>query len=202
MGARVTSNQRNWVVFFAAIAATSIVSALFLGTAGSSDENVLIALRLSARLAFIVLLVIFIARPLQQMFATPFTAKLLRNRRLLGVTFTGIHTAHLGLIIYRAQVNSNFEILVYDNLLGMLTYTIIAVMFATSFNATARMLGAKNWRILHTIGLYWLVGAFAQTQLPDSLDHLADVNWLLIGLIFAALVIRSTAFLAGRRKAA
>jgi DMSO/TMAO reductase YedYZ heme-binding membrane subunit len=75
-------------------------------------------------------------------------------------------------------------------------------MFLTSFNATAKMLGPKNWRILHKVGLYWLFIAFTQTQLPDSLDELNNINWMLLVLIAAALVIRLTAYFAQRQRSA
>ena len=83
----MTSNQRNWAVFFAAVGLTAISSAAYLSIAGINDESIRVCLRLSARIAFLVLLVIFIARPLQQIFTAPATAYLLKNRRLLGVAF-------------------------------------------------------------------------------------------------------------------
>ena len=172
----------------------------FLATVGITEDNSKIALRLSARIAFVLLLVIFVARPLQQMFATPFTAKLLRNRRLLGVAFAGIHTAHLGLIFHHMRVVPDFDFNFVARLPGMLTYGVVFLMFATSFNATTRMLGPARWRILHKVGLYWLFIAFVQTQLPKSLDHLERVNWFLIAMIFVALVIRLTAYLAKRQR--
>jgi DMSO/TMAO reductase YedYZ heme-binding membrane subunit len=197
----MTSNQRNWGVFLAAIAATSFVAAAYLALAGSNNETILVTLRASARLAFVVLLIVFVARPLQQMFRTPFTATLLRNRRLLGIAFAGIHTAHLGLIIYRSRVVENFDFTVGANLPGAFTYAVILLMFLTSFDATAKMLGPKRWRILHKIGLYWLFIAFTQTQLPESLnrlDQLGAVTWAMLTLIAAALVTRLTAYFAKR----
>jgi DMSO/TMAO reductase YedYZ heme-binding membrane subunit len=195
----MTSNQRNWSVFFGAMAATSVACAAYLAAMGVSDDSLGVVLRLSARMAFIVLLIIFVARPLQQLYATAFTARLLRNRRLLGIAFAGIHTAHLGFIIYRARVVDTYEFTIAANLPGAFTYLVILLMFATSFNAAAKLLGPKNWRILHKLGLYWLFIAFAQTQLPESLDNLEGVNWLLLLLIAAALVIRLTAYLAKRQ---
>lgn len=198
----MTSNSRNWTVFFGAIAVTGLTGAAFLAVAGVSDENLRVALRVSARAAFIVLLLVFVARPLQQMFRTPFTARLLRNRRLLGIAFTGIHTAHLGLIIYRARVIDSYDFTIAANLPGALTYTVILLMFVTSFNATAKLLGPRNWRVLHKLGLYWLFVAFTQTQLPDSIDHLDGVNWAMLVLIAAALVTRLTAYFAQRQRSA
>ena len=105
----MTSNQRNWLIFLSAFAATALASIAFLSAVGVNDENSRIALRLSARIAFVILLVVFVARPLQQLFTTPFTAKLLRNRRLFGVAFAGIHTAHLGLIFHHLRVVPDFD---------------------------------------------------------------------------------------------
>ena len=86
--------------------------------------------------------------------------------------------------------------MVANNIPGTLTYVMMFVMFATSFNATTRMLGPRNWRILHKIGLYWLFVGFTQTQLPDSANELNGMNWFLVGLIFVALATRLTAYLA------
>jgi len=199
----LTSNQRNWIVFLGAIVVTSLAAATYLALAGSSNETILVALRCSARLAFVVLLVVFVARPLQQMFRTQFTAMLLRNRRMLGIAFAGIHTAHLGLIIYRSRVVENFDFTVGANLPGAFSYTVMLLMFLTSFNATVKMLGPKRWRTLHKLGLYWLFIGFTQTQLPESLDHLDQLepaNWVMLALVAIALVIRLTAYLAQRRQ--
>jgi hypothetical protein len=195
----MTSNQRNWAVFFAAAGLTAALAAAYLGLAGISDENLRLLLRLSARVAFFVLLVIFVARPLQQLFATPATARLLKNRRLLGVAFAGIHTAHLALIIYRVNQVPDDSFNALENLPGAATYLVIYLMLITSFDAPARAIGRKAWKILHKVGLYLLFGAFLQTQLPRSLDGLAEVNWWLISLATVAIVIRLTAFLARRR---
>ena len=196
----MTSNQRNWAVFFTAFAATGLTAIAFFSSVGIDDESSRIALFLSARIAFVILLLIFVARPLHQMFVTPATLKLVRNRRLLGIAFAGIHTAHLGLIIHRARTFDDFEFSLVTNLPGMLTYVVIYLLFATSFNATTKMLGPRNWKILHKVGLFWIFAAFAQTQLPDSLDKLDDMNWLLATLIVVAVIIRTTAYLARRRR--
>jgi len=196
----MTSNQRNWAVFFTAFVATGLTAIAFFSSVGIDDESSRIALFLSARIAFVILLLIFVARPLHQMFVTPATSKLVRNRRLLGIAFVGIHTAHLGLIIHRARTFDDFEFSLVANLPGMLTYVVIYLLFATSFNATTKMLGPRNWKILHKVGLFWIFAVFAQTQLPDSLDKLDDMNWLLATLIVVAVIIRTTAYLARRRR--
>jgi DMSO/TMAO reductase YedYZ heme-binding membrane subunit len=127
------------------------------------------------------------------------SAKLLRNRRLLGIAFAGIHTAHLSLILYRAEMIADFSLDIRESLLGGLTYVVIYLMFLTSFDATARALGRRNWRVLHKVGLYWVFIAFVPTLLPASLDQLTGANGIIILLTGVAIVIRLTAFLANRQ---
>ena len=195
----MTSNQRNTAVFLAATGFTGIAAAAYLGVVGTSDESMGAVLRLSARVAFIVLLVIFVARPLQQILGTPATAALLRNRRLVGIAFAGIHTAHLSLLVLRANQMPDFELSLTANYLGALTYLVIYLMLITSYDGPARALGSKRWKILHKVGLYWIFVIFLQTQLPRSLDKLGDVNWWLITITAIAIVIRLTTFFANKR---
>ena len=200
-GARtaLTSNQRNWTVFLTAMVLTLAGSAVYLNTSGVNDDNIRLSLRLTANLAFVVFLLAFIARPLRQLVTTPLTIAWLKNRRLIGIAFAGIHTAHLALIFYRAEEVPDFDFTITDNLLGAFTYLMIYLMFFTSFNATARAVGPKSWQMLHKVGLYWIFIVFAQTLLPESSDDLSDVNWWLLGATAVALVVRLTAFLAKRR---
>lgn len=194
-----SSNQRNTTVFLAAAGLVGVVAALYLQAVGGSDESLGLLIRSSGKLALVVLLVVFVARPLRQMLATPTTTTLLQNRRLLGIAFAGIHTGHLGLLIVKANLTPEFGLGIAANVLGVLTYVVILTMLITSYDGPARALGAKRWKILHKVGLYWVFAAFAQTQLPESLDDLAGTNWWLIVLIGIAVTIRLTAYLAKRK---
>ena len=197
----MTGNQRNLAVFAAAIGVTLLASAAYLGVAGVTDDNIRILLRASARLAFVVLLLAFVARPLRQLLPSPATATLLANRRLIGIAFAGIHTAHAMLILYRAQQIPSFDFAPSASIPGLLTYGIIYLMLITSFDRPARAIGRKAWKVLHKAGLYWLVFAFTQTQLPDSLNDLSGMNWWLVSLIVLAFVIRMTASFAKFQRA-
>ena len=83
----MTSNRKTAAAFVGAIILTCAASAAYLLTTGISDESISLALRVSGRVAFVVLIIVFAARPLQQLLKAPWTAKLLRNRKLLGVAF-------------------------------------------------------------------------------------------------------------------
>lgn len=197
----LTSNQRNFTVFFAAAGLVVLASALFLGVAGNSDNNIELLLRASARAALLVLLFVFVARPSRQLLVTPATAALLKNRRLLGIAFAGIHTSHLGLIFYRDNEIADFELNVLASLPGAISYMFIYLMLITSFDRPARAIGRKAWKVLHKTGLYWVFGVFTMTQLPRSLDEITAPKGIFLALIGIAVIIRLTAFFAKRRAA-
>jgi len=196
----MTNDQRTLVQFLASTALVASACVAYLATAGLADDNIRLLLRLTARVAFVVLLLVFIARPLRDLIKTPLTLALLKNRKQLGVTFAGIHTVHMTLIFYRAQQVPDFEFSLANNLPGMVTYVVIYLMLITSFSGPAKAIGPKAWRILHKTGLFLITAVFAQTQLPRSMDDLAEVNWELVGLLIFALLVRGIAFIARRGK--
>jgi len=196
----MTNDRRTLIQFVASTALVSAACLMYLNTAGWTDDNIRLLLRLTARVAFVVLMLVFVARPLRELIKTPLTLALLKNRKLVGVTFAGIHTAHMALIIYRARQVSDYEFSIADNLPGMFTYVVIYLMLITSFSGPAKAIGPKAWRILHKAGLFLIMAVFAQTQLPESLDDLSEVNWGIVGLLMFALLVRGTAFLASRAR--
>jgi sulfoxide reductase heme-binding subunit YedZ len=197
----MTNDRRTLVQFLASTALVAAACVAYLSTAGLADDNIRLLLRLTARVAFVVLLLVFIARPLRDLIKTPVTLALLKNRKQLGVTFAGIHAVHMTLIFYRAQQAPDFEFSLASNLPGMVTYVVIYLMLITSFSGPAKAIGPKAWRILHKTGLFLITAVFAQTQLPRSMDDFADVNWGLVGLLIFALLVRATAFIGKRKKA-
>jgi DMSO/TMAO reductase YedYZ heme-binding membrane subunit len=190
------SDRRVLGAFLGAFVLTLAVCGSFLAITGASEDSLGLLLRLTARVAFVMLLAVFVARPLRELIRTPLTLTLLRNRALLGVAFAGVHTAHLALLVVRVELFPGFDLLVARNTPGALTYLLMYAMVVTTFRAPRRAIGPRAWRILHKLGLFWLTYAFAQTQLPPSLDDLSGMNWWLVSLLVVALVIRLTAYFA------
>ena len=193
----MTSNQRTAAVFAAATVLTCIASAVYLLTTGIDDESISLALRISARVSFAVLIVAFSARPLQQLVRAPWTARLLRNRRLIGVAFAGIHTAHFGLVLMR--LNHVPEFTSAFSLSGATVYAFILAMLITSFSGPARAIGPKAWKVLHKLGIYVIFVGFLPSQLLGTIDQPVSVNGLLIVVATAALLLRIVAFFRNRR---
>jgi DMSO/TMAO reductase YedYZ heme-binding membrane subunit len=67
-------------------------------------------------------------------------------------------------------------------------------MLVTSWNSTARRIGQRNWKILHTVGLYILFIAFTVQIRPVLPDSATPLSWLLLGIAIAALLVRLAAY--------
>ena len=178
---------------------SGLVSTAYLSLNGPSDDNLRFVLRLTARSAFLIFLLAFIARPLQQLFPTAATRALLRYRRQIGVAFAGVHTVHLLVILTRVQLVREFQ-LTMKNHFGAITYLLILLMLITSFDGPARAVGRRNWKILHKVGLYVIAFSFVQTLLPNSEQELYMPEYILFSsLIFGAVLLRMTAFFKARK---
>ena len=190
------NDRRNWQVFLGTISLLGGLSAAWLASVELSDDNIRVATRSTVRVAFVLYLVVLVARPLQQLLRKDWTAALLRNRRLVGVAFAAAMTAHLGLIIYRFKTPPILD-LPPPNLVGYGAYAVFYLMLITSFDRPKRLLGPRAWKILHRTGLVWAAIVFVA---PQSLEEFADPVFLTYLVAFLlALSIRVTAWRQSRR---
>jgi methionine sulfoxide reductase heme-binding subunit len=137
-------------------------STIIIGTAfglilifqGMNEASWRMAIRLTARTSCILFLLAFCASALRRFKSTSFTNWLLRNRRYLGLSMAVSHGFHAIAIAGVAILTS--ENMVRDNHGANLGYVFIVLMTITSFERPAAILGRRNWRILHTVGMYYL----------------------------------------------
>jgi DMSO/TMAO reductase YedYZ heme-binding membrane subunit len=197
----LSSNKKNLFVLFGVALSAAIASAMYLRAAGTTDENLNLLLRLTARISFMTYLLIFVARPLRQIFPRNGTRWLSGERRSFGIAFAAMHSVHLGLIAYRFSTIPGLEYPVSSALLGGTAYALMYLMLITSFDRPARALGPKNWRRLHKIGLYYIGLIFLSTLLPDPGDAIFTIEraWFVI-LTAGAAFIRLTAYLAQKKR--
>lgn len=95
----MTSNQKNWTVLLTSMLVIGVPVLALLQMNAADEESVTLVLRLTAWISFLVYVLIFITRPVRQLFASPLTRTMLNNRRYFGIVFAGSHTVHLALII-------------------------------------------------------------------------------------------------------
>ena len=182
------SSLRNWNVFFLMVLLTGSAALVWLNSVEMTDANIRVAVRLSAAFAFLFYLVSIATRPLQQLLRKPWSASLLRKRRLFGVAFVGVMTAHLMLIVMRFTATPGLDYPLSSLVLGGCVYAIIYLMFITSFDGPTRTLGPKAWKLLHRTGLIAIAIVFA---MPRSLDELSDPDKLKFTIpVFAVILMR------------
>ena len=197
----MTSSQKTWAALGTAILVSGIASVVYLCINTPSDDNLRFLLRITARSAFLIFLLAFVARPLQQVFPTRATRKLLQYRRQIGVAFAGVHTVHLAVILTRVHFIPEFQLTI-KNHFGAITYLLILLMLITSFDGPAQAIGRKSWKALHKIGVYVIGISFAQTLLPDSEQQLYMPEYFIFStLIVGAIVLRVSAFFGSRNAA-
>ncbi|MGL5939064.1 MAG: hypothetical protein ACRC2S_01550 [Waterburya sp.] len=175
-------------------------STIIIGTAfllilliqGFNEASWRIAIRLTARTSCILFLLAFCASALRRFKTTAFTNWLVRNRRYIGLSMAVSHSFHAVAIAGVAFLTS--ENMVRDNHGANLGYLFIILMTITSFERPAAILGRRNWRILHTVGMYYLwlsfTYAFSERLYESWLIYTPFVAVLILALSLRFIPIR------------
>jgi len=126
---------------------------------GFDVEGISAVIRATARTSLLFFCLAFSAAALFSFLPNGWTRWQYRNRRYLGVAFAASHGVHAVAIASLALVSaSRFRDAVTPPMLifGGLGYAFILLMVATSFDRTARLIGARTWRMLHWTGANYL----------------------------------------------
>lgn len=193
----MATTKKNLAVFFVTLLLATLLSVGLLAATGVTDDNLRLVLSLTARIAFMIFLLVFIARPLRQLVRTDLTRRLLTERRSFGIAFAAVFTVHLGLIAYRFWTVPGLEYPLSSAVVGGTAYLLAYAMLVTSFDGPARAIGPKAWRMLHKTGVYFIGAIFLFTLLPEPGQPIVTTErlWFVI-LTSAAIIIRLTAYFA------
>jgi methionine sulfoxide reductase heme-binding subunit len=140
---------------------------------GQTVEAVQAMVRFTARISLFIFSLVFAASSLHRLFRSDFTAALLKNRRQFGVSFAYSHTAHLLTIIVFFKLSGNQPPML-SLIFGGLGYLLIYAMAFTSNNWSVNKLGAKNWKMLHKVGVFYIWSIFFITYLGRILPGKVD----------------------------
>lgn len=161
---------------------------LFVG--GYDEEHLRIAVRLTARLAVILFCLAFGASAIHYFFKNSFTYWLRMNRRILGIAFAITHLLHLSLlIVLQYTFHPVFELAPWISLFGGgMAYFFVIVMLLTSFPRLAGYFSSFQWKMLHTIGGYWIWFIFLRTYGKKALGGHSDfIPYFLLVLMCLAI---------------
>jgi DMSO/TMAO reductase YedYZ heme-binding membrane subunit len=99
----------------------------------------------------------------------------------LGLAFAFSHLVHAMLIAALAyssdDYRSSFD--AYENASGFVGYVFLVLMTATSFKPMRRFIGERNWKVLHTSGMWIFAYVFWKTNyelLPQGLVYVLCLN--------------------------
>ena len=132
----------------------------------SLDDEIGYMLRVTARVAFLFLMLAYLARPMRMLFGNVSAARdgvrsWLKHRRYFGLAMAFAHTVHAGYVLALPLV-LGVELEIGIIVGGGLAFVLMWAMAATSNDASIRALG-KNWRRLHLLGLHYLWIIFMQS---------------------------------------
>lgn len=180
-----------WVTGFAFAGEMAFV-AIALDYFGLSEEGIRAIVRGTARCSAVLFLCAFSASSAHFLLRRTWTAWLLRNRRYIGLSFAVSHTVHLLALV---ALGVWFPHPFIDDELGLSTlvkggigYMFIAAMAMTSFDPPKRWLGSRRWRLLHTVGGYYIWASFASIYRALATQHV--VFALFAGAMLLALALR------------
>jgi hypothetical protein len=150
-----------WPLFWLISLPMSIIMVIaMLGTDLSSAAGVSHMISFSVRWAVPFIFLVVAISALQILFPGPLPMWLLRNRKYIGLCFA-VAMAWQGLFIF---LMSNFfrdyyfEEVFYlrDELEGSTGYIFLTAMVLTSFQFGRKHLNARQWKLLHKTGIYYL----------------------------------------------
>lgn len=188
---------RRWPMLLGLLAG---LGALYLGLQSGKDqlEGWQLAARWTARVGFPIFILTYAASSLGRLYPNGLTRTIWRDRRWWGLGFAMAHTVHLYALVVFYQLSGR-DVSVTTLIGGGGAYAIMYLMALTSNDAAMRALG-KNWKRLHTAGIYWLWFIFTFSYFGRVMEG-REMPWAGIALAtaLAALGLRIAAWRKGKR---
>jgi len=147
----------------------------------SAAEHVSSMIAWSVRWSVPWLLVAFAASSLQVLFPSEASKWLLRNRKFFGLCFAAGMAWQASFIIWLVTLHRDYYVeevyVLRDVIEGVFGYLFLIAMTITSFKAGRSMITAKQWRLLHTVGIYFL-WAYVFATYWYSLYYYSAADWV------------------------
>jgi methionine sulfoxide reductase heme-binding subunit len=169
--------RQNWFEgwrLFAVLSLTLLALSIWIaGMRGFEVDGVRMVIRFTARSSLLFFCLAFSAAALARLWPNGWTRWQRRNRRSLGVTFAASHGIHaVAIVAFAVMDPAGYAAAtsIASYIFGGIGYAFIIAMTATSFDRTAKALGARVWRRLHLIGGYYLLFQFTVSfgkRIPD-----------------------------------
>lgn len=171
----------------------SFALAIYFFIISPSDDSARLWTRYSAHLSFLYLIAAYSVSILKDIFNFDAINNLAINRRYFGLSFSITHSVHLVALIYFFYISNENPALI-SILGGGLGYLLMYAMTLTSTDAMIKRIGIKNWKMLHTTGINYLVILFFYTfsgsMVETSLYSIYTVYVLAILIIWMLKIVK------------
>ncbi len=153
---------------------------------GFTEESTRSVIAWSAKISFVLFCMAFAASAIHKRMKNSFSFWWLMNRKYFGISFAINHLIHLGFLVVLQQVfHPVFNMAASTSLMaGGMAYLFVVLMLLTSFEVFSKFLSRKNWKLLHTIGGYWIWVIFLSTYVKKvqnvGVEYLPFVLGLLV----------------------
>lgn len=156
---------------------------------GFNEESNRIIIRLTAKIASILFCLAFVASAFHRWQKNSFSWWLMMNRKYFGISFAIMHLLHLAaLLLLQQKFHPVFDLAASTSLLaGGMAYLFAILMLLTSFPFFEKMISKKNWKILHTVGGYWIWVIFINTNLKGMMK--GELEYVLVVLLFVFVMV-------------
>jgi sulfoxide reductase heme-binding subunit YedZ len=189
-----------WYLLGATSLAMAALALWLASMRGFEVDGVRMVVRYTARTSLLFFCLAFSASALHRLWPGSFTRWQLRNRRYLGLSFAVSHLIHaIAIVCFAVMAPALFKEATTPAsfIFGGIGYALIIAMAATSFDASARAIGPRAWRILHNSGATYLWVQFMISfgmRIPAAPNYV----WFLVPLL-AVMALRIIAALQARR---
>lgn len=179
---------RDWALVRLIIAGSIGLFTAFLFFEGFTEAGIRLIISWSAKIGLTCFCIAFGASAFHRWQQNSFSFWVFRNRKYWGISFAILHLLHLAALgILQMVFHPVFELAESTSLLaGGLAYLFVVLMLLTSFKLFAAMLSPKTWKLLHTIGGYWIMVIFISSYTKRALNQ---EYWALIFLGMIGLVL-------------
>lgn len=143
----------------AALVAALVVAAAVLAVMGTDDRGIVAALRITARLSYLLFWPAYAGRALATLFG-PSLAPLAQRGREFGLAFAAAHLVHLGLVIWLYRISSQPPLAAGSFLFFAIAMAWTYLLALLSIAPLSRIVGRGRCRMLRLIGLEYIAFAF------------------------------------------
>ena len=182
-----------WDLVKLAVGLPILLYAAFFFFIGYNEEGTRATIAWSAKISFSLYCMAFSASAAHKLLKNSLSFWWLMNRRYFGISFAINHLIHLGLLGLLQQVfHPVFDLAASTSLMaGGLAYFFVVVMLLTSFKTFSKYFSRKNWKLLHTVGGYWIwiifLSTYAKRVTNIGVEYLPFVLILILVLIIRLL---------------